>query len=103
VGPRAGLDLCEKSHPHRDSIPVAIPTELPSPTLQSIRKRFLVPRNVLDIFFTPFMLLKLPDVSLKIFFQMRINSFADCVACGFKRRMGQLFWLNLKDIQILST
>jgi hypothetical protein len=21
VGPRAGLDVCEKSHPHRDSIP----------------------------------------------------------------------------------
>jgi hypothetical protein len=36
VGPRAGLDVCEKSRPHRDSIPgpssplpVAIPTELP--------------------------------------------------------------------------
>jgi hypothetical protein len=23
VGPRAGLDVCEKSRPHRDSIPVA--------------------------------------------------------------------------------
>jgi hypothetical protein len=38
VGPRAGLDVCEKSHPHRDSIPgpsspqpVTIPTELPGP------------------------------------------------------------------------
>jgi hypothetical protein len=38
VGPRAGLDRCEKSRPHRDSIPgpsipypVAIPTELPGP------------------------------------------------------------------------
>jgi hypothetical protein len=38
VGPRAGLDVCEKSRPHRDSIPrpsspksVAIPTELPGP------------------------------------------------------------------------
>jgi hypothetical protein len=36
VGPRAGLDVCEKSHPHRDSITgpsspqsVATPTELP--------------------------------------------------------------------------
>ena len=35
VAPRAGIDGCEKSHPHRDSIPgptspllVAIPTEL---------------------------------------------------------------------------
>jgi hypothetical protein len=35
VGPRAGLDVCGKSRPHRDSIPgpsspwpVAIPTEL---------------------------------------------------------------------------
>ena len=38
VGPRAGLDRCRKSRPHRDSIagpsspqPVAIPTTLPSP------------------------------------------------------------------------
>jgi hypothetical protein len=38
VGPRAGLDVCEKSRPQRDSIPgpsarssVAIPTELPGP------------------------------------------------------------------------
>jgi hypothetical protein len=38
VGPRAGLDLSEKSHPHRDSIhgpsslwSVAVPTELPGP------------------------------------------------------------------------
>jgi hypothetical protein len=38
VGPRAGLDRCGKSLPHRDSIPgpsspkpVAIPTELPGP------------------------------------------------------------------------
>jgi hypothetical protein len=38
VGPRAGLDRCGKSRPHRDSIPdrparssVAIPTELPGP------------------------------------------------------------------------
>jgi hypothetical protein len=38
VGPRAGLDVCEKSRPHRDSIagpsisqPVDIPTELPGP------------------------------------------------------------------------
>jgi hypothetical protein len=38
VGPRAGLDVCEKSRPHRDSIPglsspysVAIPTELSWP------------------------------------------------------------------------
>jgi hypothetical protein len=37
MDPRAGVDLCEKSRPHRDSIPepssqlVAIPTELPGP------------------------------------------------------------------------
>jgi hypothetical protein len=38
VGPRAGLDRCEKSHPHWNSIPgpsspkqVAIPTTLPGP------------------------------------------------------------------------
>jgi hypothetical protein len=38
VGPRASLDVCEKSRPHRDSIPgpsspwsVAIPTELSNP------------------------------------------------------------------------
>jgi hypothetical protein len=38
VGSRAGLDVCEKSRPHRDSIPglsspssFAIPTELPGP------------------------------------------------------------------------
>jgi hypothetical protein len=38
VGPRAGLDVCEKSRPHWDSIPgpsslqpVDIPTELPGP------------------------------------------------------------------------
>jgi hypothetical protein len=38
VGPRARLDVCEKSRPHRDSIPVqsnpqsvAIPTELSGP------------------------------------------------------------------------
>jgi hypothetical protein len=36
VGPRAGLDVCEKSRPHRNTIPgpsssVAIPTELPGP------------------------------------------------------------------------
>jgi hypothetical protein len=40
VGTRAGLDRCGKSRPHRDSIlgpsspqPVAIPTELPGPSL----------------------------------------------------------------------
>jgi hypothetical protein len=38
VGPRAGLDVCEKSRPHRDWVPgpsspwsVAKPTELPGP------------------------------------------------------------------------
>ena len=38
MGPKAGLDRCGKSDPHRDSIPglptpypVAIPTELPVP------------------------------------------------------------------------
>jgi len=41
VGPRAGLDRCGKSLPHRDSIPerptrssVAIPTELPGPYIK---------------------------------------------------------------------
>ena len=40
MGPRAGLDGCGKSRPHRDSIPgpsspqeVAIPTELSRPTI----------------------------------------------------------------------
>ena len=43
VGPRAGLDRCIKSRPHRDSIPgpsspwpVAIPTELPGPFFHTI-------------------------------------------------------------------
>jgi hypothetical protein len=38
MGPRAGLNVCEKSRPHRDLIPgpsspqpVAVPTELPGP------------------------------------------------------------------------
>jgi hypothetical protein len=38
MGPRASLDVCEKSRPHRDSIPgpsssysVAKPTKLPGP------------------------------------------------------------------------
>jgi hypothetical protein len=42
VGSKAGLDVCGKSHPHRDSIPgpsspnrVAIPTEPLSPTFRS--------------------------------------------------------------------
>ena len=41
VGPRAGLDRCAKSRPHRDSIPgssspqpVAIPTTLPGPHIK---------------------------------------------------------------------
>jgi hypothetical protein len=40
VGPRAGLDRCGKSRPHRDSIPgpssplsIAIPTELTGPLI----------------------------------------------------------------------
>jgi hypothetical protein len=45
VGPRAGLDGCGKSHPHRDSIPglsnqqrVAVPAELhPSTTTNGYR------------------------------------------------------------------
>src|SRR5215510_8248715 len=43
VGPTAGLDVCEKSRPQRDSIPgpsipqpVAIPTELPGPLIQYV-------------------------------------------------------------------
>jgi hypothetical protein len=42
VDPTAGLDVCEKSRPHRDSIPgpsspypVAIPTELPGPRIST--------------------------------------------------------------------
>ena len=42
MGSKAGLDVCGKSHPHRDSIPgpsgqyrVAIPTEPLSPTFKS--------------------------------------------------------------------
>jgi hypothetical protein len=42
VGPRAGLDVCEKFLSHRDSIPgpfspqsAAIPTELPGPPQNS--------------------------------------------------------------------
>jgi hypothetical protein len=45
VDPRAGLDKCGKSRPHRDSIPgpsspwpVAIPTELPGPPFIYLRK-----------------------------------------------------------------
>jgi hypothetical protein len=43
VGPRAGLNRCEKFSPHQDSIPgpsspeqVAIPTELPGPLRYSV-------------------------------------------------------------------
>jgi hypothetical protein len=43
VGPRTDLDVCEKSRPHRDTIPgpsspkpVAIPTELPGPHHQEV-------------------------------------------------------------------
>jgi hypothetical protein len=46
MGPRAGLDVCEKSRPHRDSIPgpsspwpVAIPTELTGPHHPSYTRR----------------------------------------------------------------
>jgi hypothetical protein len=42
VGPRASLDVCEKSRPHRDLIPgpsipqpIAIPTELSWPQILS--------------------------------------------------------------------
>jgi hypothetical protein len=49
VGPRAGLDVCGKSRPYRDSIPgpsspylLAIPTELSRPTnIYSIKLFFL--------------------------------------------------------------
>jgi hypothetical protein len=50
VGPRAGMDVCEKSRPHRDSIhgtssplSVAIPTELPGPpnTRTEINKAYV--------------------------------------------------------------
>ena len=48
MGPRAGLDRCGKSRPHRDSIPgpsspysVAVPTELPGPQYkQTIMENF---------------------------------------------------------------
>jgi hypothetical protein len=52
VGPRAGLDECEKSRPHRDSIPrpsspypVAIPTELPGPPVE-LGMRTICPKSV---------------------------------------------------------
>ena len=48
-GPRAGLDECGKSRPHRDSIPgpsisyrVAIPTELSRPTPTPAGPRFIL-------------------------------------------------------------
>jgi len=63
MGPRAGLDGCGKSHPHRDSIPgpscpyqVAIPTELSRPTYEYIHLKKncvlcqrLVPHNIVAI------------------------------------------------------
>jgi hypothetical protein len=43
VDPGAGLDVCEKSRPHRDSVPepsipkpVAVPTELSRPILKYV-------------------------------------------------------------------
>ena len=50
MGPRAGLDRCGKSRPHRDSIPerparssVAISTELPCPcTVRDTELKILV-------------------------------------------------------------
>jgi hypothetical protein len=59
VGPRAGLDGCEKSRPHRDSIPgpsspyrVAIPTTLYRPTLYFCKysKRKCVPVHVMKAY-----------------------------------------------------
>ena len=50
MGPRAGLNRCGKSRPHRDSIPgppspysVAIPTTLPGPR-QRAKDRIKLPR-----------------------------------------------------------
>jgi hypothetical protein len=53
VGPRADLDVCEKSRPHRDSIPGpsspqpdAIPTELSRPTLlYEFKTKYKLPKN----------------------------------------------------------
>ena len=52
VGLRAGLDRCGKSRSQRDSIPgpsspqaVAIPTPLPGPQIQRIRKQYLTDRH----------------------------------------------------------
>jgi hypothetical protein len=49
VGPKAGLDACEKCRPHRDSFPgpsnpysVAIQTELPSKEAQRFGIKFVV-------------------------------------------------------------
>jgi hypothetical protein len=46
--PKAGLDRCGKSHPHRDSIPgpsspvpVAVPTELPGPQVLLYPYKFM--------------------------------------------------------------
>jgi hypothetical protein len=56
VGPRADLDRCGKSRPHRDSIPgpsspqsVAIPTELPGPHLTAVSSWNIPSRTVIVI------------------------------------------------------
>jgi hypothetical protein len=53
VGPRADLDRCGKSRPHRDSIPgpsspqlVAIPTELPGPLDCDFKLTYLISCNI---------------------------------------------------------
>jgi hypothetical protein len=58
LGPRAGLDGCGKSRPHRDSIPVpsrpwwvAIPTELSRPTdvnTKILQKEDITGYNLMD-------------------------------------------------------
>jgi hypothetical protein len=53
VGPRAGLNVCEKSRPYRDSIPglscpqpVSIPTELPHRLFEDFAKNILSPKGL---------------------------------------------------------
>ena len=56
MGPRAGLNRCGKSRPHRVSIPgpsspqpVAIPTELPGPCPVLYRYKFEGSLQMIDI------------------------------------------------------
>ena len=72
VGPRAGLERCGKSRPHRDSIPgpsspwrVAIPTVLSRPLIRQTAPYFLPDFNQLWIFSTDFHTSSPYQISLK--------------------------------------